>query len=114
MHDASVRTGLPCCRAGRCESGAHAGAALLHFDAAHAVLSGRQDDSGTAAMLTVRIMRGRAMKRNVIGSWAQRFGAVLWLLLRITVHVESWTSLWIFVDAGGNGTVPQRGLMAPV
>jgi hypothetical protein len=54
------------------------------------------------------------MKRNVMGSWAQKVGAVLRLLLRNTVQVESWTSLWIFVDAGGNDAVPQRGLMAPV
>jgi hypothetical protein len=54
------------------------------------------------------------MKRNVMSSWAQRVGAVLRPLLRFTVQVESWNSLWIFVDAGGNDTVLQRGLMAPV
>jgi hypothetical protein len=40
--------------------------------------------------------------RNVMSSWAQGVGGFCAFSLVTTLEVESWASLWIFVDAGGN------------
>jgi hypothetical protein len=81
----------------------------LHFDAAHAVLPGRQDEQRHCRDADGQNHEGDGDDEERHELMGTEGWAILRLLLIITVQAESWTSLWTFAGAGANDKVCKGG-----